>query len=58
MTVIDEYSVTYKVVLRCGMQKSTSYTYTLKFRNDILVPVGDAEIKRWDLKVRHTGGFD
>lgn len=58
VTVIDEYSVTYKVVLRCGMQKSTSYTYTLKFRNDILVPVGDAEIKRWDLKVRHTGGFD
>ena len=58
VTVMDEYSVTYKVVLRCAMQKSTSYTYTLKLRNDILVPVGNAEIEAWDLKVRHTGGFD
>lgn len=57
VTVMDEYSVTYKVVLRCAMQKSTSYTYTLKLRNDILVPVGNAEIEAWDLKVRYTGGF-
>lgn len=58
ITVIDRYSVTYKTNILCNLAKATSYTYTLQIRNDILVPVGGAEIKDWELEVRHSEGFD
>lgn len=58
ITVVDENSVTYKATILCDLTKATSYTYTLQLRNDILVPVGSAEIEDWTLEVRQSGAFD
>lgn len=58
ITVTDTYSITYKATVQCAMAKGTSYTYTLKLQNNILVPVGQAEIKDWTVSGRHNGNFD
>ncbi len=58
VSVTDANNVTYTAKISCGMQKASSYTYTLQLRNDILVPVGAAEIEDWALSVRHNGSFD
>lgn len=58
IAVTDTYGITYKATVRCGMAKGTSYTYTLKLQNNILVPVGQAEIKDWTVSSRHNGNFD
>ena len=58
ITVTDSYGITYKAAVQCSMAKGTSYTYTLKLRNNTLVPVGPAEIKDWTVSGRHNGDFD
>lgn len=58
ITVTDTYGITYKATVQCAMAKGTSYTYTLKLQNNILVPVGQAEIKDWTVSGRHNGDFD
>lgn len=58
ITITDAYGLTYKATVKCDMAKGTSYTYTLKLQNNILVPVGQAEIKDWTVSSRHNGDFD
>lgn len=58
ITITDAYGLTYKATVQCDMAKGTSYTYTLKLQNNILVPVGQAEIKDWTVSSRHNGDFD
>ena len=58
ITITDAYGLTYKAIVKCAMAKGTSYTYTLKLQNNILVPVGQAEIKDWTVSSRHNGDFD
>ena len=58
ITITDTYGLTYKATVQCVMAKGTSYTYTLKLQNNILVPVGQAEIKDWTVSSRHNGDFD
>ncbi|RHE89522.1 fimbrillin family protein [Bacteroides intestinalis] len=58
ITITDAYGLTYKATVKCGMAKGTSYTYTLNLQNNILVPVGQAEIKDWTVSSRHNGDFD
>jgi len=58
ITITDAYGLTYKAIVKCAMAKGTSYTYTLKLQNNILVPVGQAEIKDRTVSSRHNGDFD
>lgn len=58
ITVTDTNGVTYKATVQCDMAPGTSYTYTLRLQNNILVPVGPAEITDWKVSGRHNGGFD
>ena len=58
ITITDAYGLTYKATVKCDMAKGTSYTYTLNLQNNILVPVGQAEIKDWTVSSRHNGDFD
>lgn len=58
ITVTDANNVTYTTTVSCGMAPNTSYTYTLTLKNNILVPVGNAEIKPWQVESRHNGDFD
>lgn len=58
ITVTDANNVTYTTTVSCGMAPNTSYTYTLTLKNNILVPVGNAEIKAWQVEPRHNGDFD